>query len=132
MSKRMRELFEDARRNGRKLFIPYVTAGYPTMKDTVPILLAAEAGGADIIEIGVPFTDPMADGATIQHANQIALEHGISVQGCFDIVREAREKEEKEASAKLAVSMERLNAAKDALAGRVQPFIADFVKSIDI
>ena len=92
MSKRMRELFEDARRNGRKLFIPYVTAGYPTMMDTVPILLAAEAGGADIIEIGVPFTDPMADGATIQHANQIALEHGISVQGCFDIVREAREK----------------------------------------
>lgn len=90
MSKRMRELFEQARRDGRKLFIPYITAGYPTMRETVPFLLAAEAGGADIIELGVPFTDPLADGATIQHANTIALEHGISVQGCFDIVREAR------------------------------------------
>ena len=90
MSKRMRELFEQARRDGRKLFIPYITAGYPTMQETVPFLLAAEAGGADIIELGVPFTDPLADGATIQHANTIALEHGISVQGCFDIVREAR------------------------------------------
>jgi hypothetical protein len=89
MSKRMRELFEQARRDGRKLFIPYITAGYPTMRETVPFLLAAEAGGADIIELGVPFTDPLADGATIQHANTIALEHGISVQGCFDIVRGA-------------------------------------------
>jgi tryptophan synthase len=90
MSKRMRDLFEDARKAGRKLFIPYVTAGFPTRDDTVPILLAAEAGGADIIELGMPFTDPLADGTTVQHANQIALENGISLQGCFDIVREAR------------------------------------------
>jgi tryptophan synthase len=91
MSKRMRELFEQARREGRKLFVPYITAGYPTMADTVPLLLAAEAGGADIIELGVPFSDPLADGATIQHANQIALEAGISLLGCFEIIREARE-----------------------------------------
>ncbi len=90
MSKRMTELFEEARKAGRKLFIPYVTAGYPTRADSVPILLACEAGGADIIEIGMPFTDPLADGATIQHANQIALENGISLQSCFEIVREAR------------------------------------------
>ncbi|MEO8541340.1 MAG: tryptophan synthase subunit alpha, partial [bacterium] len=77
MSKRMRELFEDARKTGRKLFIPYITAGYPRIEDTVPILLAAEAGGADIIEIGMPFTDPLADGATIQHANTIALANGV-------------------------------------------------------
>ena len=50
MSKRMRELFENARRDGRKLFIPYVTAGFPRYEDTVPILLACEAGGGDIIE----------------------------------------------------------------------------------
>ncbi|MGE3077304.1 MAG: tryptophan synthase subunit alpha [Dehalococcoidia bacterium] len=92
MSKRMRELFANAKAEGRKLFVPYVTAGYPRHEDTVPILLACEAGGGDIIELGMPFTDPLADGATIQHANQIALEHGISFQGCLDIVAEARAK----------------------------------------
>ena len=92
MSKRMRELFATARAEGRKLFIPYVTAGYPRREDSVPILLACQEGGADIIEIGMPFTDPLADGATIQHANQIALEHGISFQGCLDIVAEVRAK----------------------------------------
>jgi tryptophan synthase len=92
MSKRMRELFATSRAEGRKLFIPDVTAGYPRREDTVPILLACEAGGADIIEIGMPFTDPLADGATIQHANQIALENGMSFQGCLDIGAEARSK----------------------------------------
>ena len=92
MSKRMRELFEQARAEGRKLFIPYITAGYPRLEDTVPILLAAEEGGADIIEMGVPFTDPLADGATIQHANQIALANGITLEKCFAMVREARGK----------------------------------------
>lgn len=90
MSKRMRDLFLEAQKSGRKLFIPYVTAGFPRREDTVPILLACEAGGADVIEIGMPFTDPLADGATIQHANQIAIENGSTLQGCFDIVREAR------------------------------------------
>lgn len=92
MSKRMRELFATARAEGRKLFIPYVTAGYPRREDSVPILLACQQGGADIIEIGMPFTDPLADGATIQHANQIALERGISFRGCLEIVAEARAK----------------------------------------
>jgi tryptophan synthase len=92
MSKRMRDLFETARNEGRKLFIPYVTAGYPTMDDTVPILLAAEAGGADVIEIGMPFTDPLADGATIQHANTIALANGITLLHTFRLVKEARDK----------------------------------------
>ncbi len=91
MSKRMRELFEDARKNGRKLFIPYVTAGYPRLEDTVPILLAAEAGGADIIEIGMPFTDPLADGATVQHANLVALQNGMTLLGCYRLLKEARD-----------------------------------------
>lgn len=91
MSKRLRDLFANAHAEGRKLFVPYVTAGYPRPQDTVPILLAMEAGGADVIEIGVPFTDPLADGATIQHANQIAIEQGVSLGQCFEFVREARE-----------------------------------------
>ncbi len=90
MSKRLREVFTKARAEGRTLFIPYVTGGYPLREDTVPILLAMEAGGADVIEIGVPFTDPLADGATIQHANHIAIEHGITLHDCFGFVREAR------------------------------------------
>ena len=90
MSKRLREVFLAAQKEGRSLFIPYVTGGYPTREDTVPILLAMEAGGADVIEIGVPFTDPLADGATIQHANHIAVEHGITLHDCFGFVREAR------------------------------------------
>lgn len=90
MSKRLRDLFASAHAEGRKLFVPYLTAGYPRREDTVPLLLAMEAGGADVIEIGVPFSDPMADGATIQHANQVALEQHVSLGDCFDFVREAR------------------------------------------
>lgn len=90
MSQRLRDRFEQGRRDGRALFIAYVTAGYPLREDTVPILLALEAGGADVIELGVPFTDPLADGATIQHANQVALGQGVTFAGCLAFVREAR------------------------------------------
>lgn len=90
MSKRLREVFQSAKDEGRALFIPYVTGGYPSREDTVPILLAMEAGGADVIEIGVPFSDPLADGATIQHANHVAVENGITLHDCFGFVREAR------------------------------------------
>ncbi len=90
MTKRLRDLFANAHSEGRKLFVPYVTAGYPRREDTVPLLLAMEEGGADVIEIGVPFSDPMADGATIQHANQVALEQHVSLRDCFAFVRDAR------------------------------------------
>lgn len=49
----------------------FITAGYPAKDDTVPLLLALQAGGADVIELGVPFTDPQADGTTIQRASQV-------------------------------------------------------------
>jgi len=91
MSQRLKDLFETARRDGRKLFIPYLTAGYPSPGETVELLLALEAGGADCIEIGMPFTDPLADGATVQHANQIALEHGVTLTTCYELVRKARD-----------------------------------------
>ena len=90
MSKRMRELFEDARSEGRKLFIPYVTAGFPRYDDTVPILLACEAGGGDIIELGVPFTDPLADGATVQAATRLRSKAASPCRSCFALVGEAR------------------------------------------
>ncbi|MEJ5221630.1 MAG: tryptophan synthase subunit alpha [Tepidiforma sp.] len=90
MSQRLRDTFARAREAGRSLFIGYVTAGYPRRDETVPILLAMQEGGADVIELGVPFSDPMADGATIQHANQVALEQGVSLADCFDFIRVAR------------------------------------------
>jgi tryptophan synthase len=72
--------------------VAYVTAGFPTREETVPILLALEAGGADVIEVGVPFSDPLADGPTIQKANQIALENGVdSLEHCLNLVSLARQ-----------------------------------------
>ncbi|MEO9255523.1 MAG: tryptophan synthase subunit alpha [Tepidiformaceae bacterium] len=92
MSKRLRELFETSRSAGKALFIPYVTAGYPSPGETPALLLALEAGGADVIEIGVPFSDPLADGATVQHANQIAIEQGVRLVDCFQMLKDARAK----------------------------------------
>ena len=90
MSERLRQRFAAGKQEGRPLFIGYLTAGYPAREDTVPALLAMEAGGADVLELGVPFSDPMADGATIQAANQVALEQGVSLADCVQYVREAR------------------------------------------
>lgn len=90
MSKRLRDLFQTSHREGRALFIPYLTGGYPTPAETVPLLLAMEAGGADVIEVGVPFTDPLADGATIQHANQVAVQQSVTFEQCMGFVRDAR------------------------------------------
>lgn len=92
MSERLREVFALGKKEKRALFMPYVTAGYPSRVDTVDILLAMEAGGADVIELGVPFSDPLADGATIQHANHVAVEQGVTLRDCLGFIREARER----------------------------------------
>lgn len=57
----------------RSAFVTFLTAGFPTKDATVPLMLALEAGGADIIELGVPFSDPIADGPVIQKANTVSL-----------------------------------------------------------
>lgn len=72
--------------------VAYLTAGYPNPSETVDLLLAMQAGGADVLELGIPFTDPQADGATIQKANEVALSHGVNLKSCIDIVRQARAK----------------------------------------
>ena len=58
---------------GTPALVTFVTAGYPTRDDTVPILLAMEEGGADVLELGVPFSDPIADGPVIQETNTVCL-----------------------------------------------------------
>ncbi len=75
---------------GRKALIPFVTAGDPTLDSTVPLLHALVSAGADILELGVPFSDPIADGPVIQRASERALAGGASLKGIFEIVRDFR------------------------------------------
>ena len=61
----------------------YFTAGFPQLEDTIPVMEAIQAGGADIIEIGIPYSDPVADGPTIQESNKVALDNGMSMKLLF-------------------------------------------------
>jgi len=90
MSERLSKVFVECAKQGRPAFIAYIMGGYQTKEATVPTMMALQQGGADIIELGIPFTDPIADGPTIQIANQKALENKISVNDCFHFVKEAR------------------------------------------
>ncbi|KAL7565925.1 hypothetical protein ACA910_008387 [Epithemia clementina (nom. ined.)] len=90
---RIEQAFASCKARGEAAFITFVTAGYPRPQDTPSIMLAMQEGGASIIELGVPYTDPKADGPTIQKTNEIALQAGTnSVQQCLDMVQKARSK----------------------------------------
>ena len=82
--------FDSWRAAGRRALIPYITAGFPAADDTAPLLDALADAGADIIELGVPFSDPVADGPTIQRSSQAALEHGTTLQWTLDTLRAFR------------------------------------------
>ncbi len=84
---RISSAFEAAQREGRGALIPYVMCGYPSAEQSVEVTVAAAQGGADLIELGIPFSDPLADGATIQHAGQVALERGMTIAGCLEVAR---------------------------------------------
>ncbi|KAI0311603.1 tryptophan synthase beta subunit-like PLP-dependent enzyme [Amylostereum chailletii] len=88
----IKQVFEKKKEEGSPALVTFITAGFPTPKDTVPILLSMQEGGADIIELGVPFSDPMADGPAIQETNNIALQHNVEYATCLGMVREARSK----------------------------------------
>lgn len=87
---RLQETFAAARNSGRKLLCPFITAGYPDLKNTVDLLLAVERGGGSVIEVGIPFSDPVADGPTIQNSFTHALSHGVTVAGALSSISEAR------------------------------------------
>jgi tryptophan synthase alpha chain len=89
---RIASVLEALRRDGRKALIPYVTAGDPYADATVDILHGLVDGGADVIELGVPFSDPMADGPVIQKASERALARGIGLTQVLDIVRGFRQR----------------------------------------
>ena len=77
---RIKNTFKRLKKNKKKAFIVYITAGYPSLSGTERIVLELEKNGADIIEIGVPFSDPMADGLTIQKSSEKALRKGTTLK----------------------------------------------------
>ncbi|KAI9848971.1 MAG: tryptophan synthetase [Sclerophora amabilis] len=88
----IKSTFAQCKKEQRSALVTYVTAGFPKPEETVEIMLGMEAGGADLIELGLPFTDPIADGPTVQKANTIALKNDVTVSSTLEIVREARRK----------------------------------------
>ncbi|UTA53557.1 tryptophan synthase subunit alpha [Lysobacter soli] len=85
--------FTQLRTDRRKALIPFVTAGDPSLKATVPVMHALVEAGADVIELGVPFSDPMADGPTIQRSSERALSRGASLSFVFESVRKFRQRD---------------------------------------
>jgi len=85
--------FTQLRSDRRKALIPFVTAGDPSLEATVPVMHALVEAGADVIELGVPFSDPMADGPTIQRSSERALSRGAGLSFVFDSVRRFRERD---------------------------------------
>jgi tryptophan synthase alpha chain len=91
---RIEQRFSDLKMQGRKALIPYITAGDPSPEFTVPLMHAMVGAGADLIELGVPFSDPMADGPVIQEACERALEHHVSLRDVLELVTEFRTQDE--------------------------------------
>ena len=92
MNNRLNKTIEEMKEKKKKALVAFLTAGYPNLKATEEMVLLLEKNGIDIIEIGVPFSDPVADGPTIQFASQQALKHGISLKDVFALVKRIRQK----------------------------------------
>ena len=88
---RVAETFARLKRQGKKGFIPFITAGDPDLETTGDLIIELARAGATVIELGVPFSDPMADGPVIQRASERALRHGFGVEGILQTVSEARD-----------------------------------------
>lgn len=87
---RLQEVLTDNKLNNKKSFIGYLTAGDPDINKLEPLLYALEEGGCDVIEIGVPFSDPLADGPVIQAAGQRSIDNGTNIYKIFDVLKKCR------------------------------------------
>ena len=94
MSTRLQQAFQELRASGRKGVVPYITAGDPDLETTYELLLAVARAGATAVELGVPFSDPMADGPVIQRACERALARGLKLQDVLGVARRAADKTE--------------------------------------
>lgn len=90
MTGRIQGAFERLRREGRTGFVAFVTVGFPSTEATLEAVPGLVEGGADIIELGVPFSDPIGEGPTIQRASFAALENGVTPDVCLDVLRKLR------------------------------------------
>ncbi len=81
----MNQIDRALRHPGRKALIAYVTVGYPDLDTTLRLVPLLAENGCDVIELGIPFSDPLADGATIQQASHVALQNGMTPDGCFEV-----------------------------------------------
>jgi tryptophan synthase alpha chain len=82
--------FERRRKEGRSALVPYICSGFPDAEASLALMHAAAEAGADVIELGIPFSDPLADGPTIQRATYLALERGMTVRGTLELLRRFR------------------------------------------
>jgi tryptophan synthase alpha chain len=90
---RISSLFEN-KTSDDKIMSLFITAGFPDLESTVDLVLGFEKNGADMIELGMPFSDPLADGPTIQYASNVAIKNGITMDGIFKMVNEIRKESE--------------------------------------
>lgn len=90
---RIEEKFAQLKKSQRQALIPYITAGDPTPKATVPLMHALVKAGADLIELGIPFSDPVADGPVIEAAHHRALTHGVTLQDVLGMVKDFRQQD---------------------------------------
>lgn len=88
---RISDTFTRLKGEGRAALMPYITAGHPTLPATEALLFALEESGADMIELGIPYSDPLADGPTVQRAAQIALQNGATIPRIHAMMRRVRE-----------------------------------------
>jgi len=89
LSERLARRFAELRQDGRRALVVYVTAGHPDVPRSLELIRGVAASGADVIEVGVPFSDPMADGPIIQASSQRALEAGMTFSGTLDLIARA-------------------------------------------
>jgi tryptophan synthase alpha chain len=82
--------FAELRAEGRRALVCYVTAGHPDLERSLALLRGLEGAGADVIELGVPFSEPLADGPVIQHSSQVALDQGMDLAGALALLERAR------------------------------------------
>jgi len=88
--RRLEVITEDIKKKGEKAFVPFFTAFYPTEKDFAGLLLAAQKTGADLVEIGIPFSDPIADGKYVQHSSEWVMEKGFKLSRFISFFQEFR------------------------------------------
>ncbi len=91
---RIDQKFAELKSRGKTALIPFIEAGDPDLRTTLETLLAVAQSGADLIELGIPFSDPMADGPTIQRASERALHKGLSLSSILEVVRQFRRRSE--------------------------------------